>query len=109
MKDESACATLDPGSAPLDGLYVLRLYVSGPTPASARAVVNTRRFCDQYLRDRHTLEIINIADHVGRAREEQVVAAPTLIKSSPLPLRRFIGDMSDVRRLMHGLDLPPPA
>lgn len=108
MNDVAACAEQDAESAPLGALYVLRLYVSGPTPASARAVVNTRRLCDRYLRDRHTLEIIDIAEQVERARAEQVVAAPTLIKSSPLPLRRFIGDMSDVRRLLQGLDLPPP-
>ncbi|THD05726.1 circadian clock protein KaiB [Panacagrimonas perspica] len=87
--------------------YQFRLYISGATPASARAVVNTRRICEEHLKDRYTLEILNIADHVERAARDQVVAAPTLIKGSPLPLRRFIGDMSNVDRILAGLNLAP--
>lgn len=87
--------------------YALRLYISGATPASARAVVNTRRLCEAHLKDRYTLEIINIADDVERAARDQIVAAPTLIKDHPPPLRRFIGDMSDVERILAGLNLTP--
>jgi circadian clock protein KaiB len=93
--------------------YRLRLYVSGPTPLSARAVVNARRLFDEHLKGRYELEIIDIADNVASAIEDQVVAAPTLVKLSPAPVRRFIGDMSNAGRILRGLDVvvavPPDA
>jgi len=82
----------------------LRLYVTGATPASARAVVNARRFCETHLAGRYRLEVLDIGEHVAQATEDQVVAAPTLIRLAPLPLRRFIGDLSDAERLRRGLD-----
>ncbi|MGQ0697687.1 MAG: circadian clock KaiB family protein [Panacagrimonas sp.] len=85
--------------------YQFRLYVSGATPASSRAVVNTRRICEEHLKGRYDLQILSIAENVEMAAADQIVAAPTLIKSAPLPLRRFIGDMSRVDRILHGLDL----
>ena len=88
-------------------VYRLRLYVSGPTPLSARAVVNARRLFDQHLAGRYELEIIDIADNVAAAIGDEVVAAPTLVKLAPLPVRRFIGDMSNAGRLLKGLDLAP--
>jgi circadian clock protein KaiB len=88
--------------------YRLRLYVSGPTPLSARAVVNARRAFDQHLAGRYELEIIDIADNVAAAIGDQVVAAPTLVKLAPLPVRRLIGDMSTVERLLKVLDVALP-
>ena len=85
--------------------YRLRLYVSGPTPLSARAVVNARRLFDQHLNGRYELEIIDIADNVASAIEDEVVAAPTLVKLAPAPVRRFIGDMSNTERILRGLDV----
>ncbi len=81
----------------------LRLYVLSATPNSSNAIVNTRRFCEQYLPGRYELEILTIADNVPQASEDQVVAAPTLIRLWPMPTRRFIGDMSNTRRLLQGL------
>jgi circadian clock protein KaiB len=99
-----------PGPSPAGGLrYRLRLYISGPTPLSARAIVNARRIFDQHLSGRYELEILDIADNVRRATEDQVIAAPTLVKLSPAPLRRFIGDMSNVERILKGLDVIPAA
>jgi len=79
--------------------YVLRLYVAGATPASSRAVVNARRYCEQHLAGRYRLEILNIIEHVAQAAKDEVVAAPMLIKVAPRPTRRFIGDLTDT----HGL------
>lgn len=88
--------------------YIFRLYVSGATDASTRAVVNTRQLCEHYLHGRYQLEILNISDHVTQATQDQIFAAPTLVRVEPLPRRRFIGDMSDVTRILKGLNVAPP-
>ena len=88
----------DPRALPSDA-QSFRLYISATSPISSRAVVNVRRFLDETLPGRHRLAVLNIADHVKDARADQVVASPTLLRVSPLPVRRFIGDMSDVERL----------
>jgi len=85
--------------------YVLRLYVTGTTPHSTRAIVNIRKICEEYLHGRYDLEVVDICEHPTLAEGEQIIAAPTLIKTLPLPLRRFIGDMSQTQRILLGLDL----
>ena len=85
--------------------YMLRLYLSSAAPLSARAVVNTRAFCEKYLAGKYELEILSIAEHVKLAAEDQVIAAPTLVRLRPLPPRKFIGDMSNSARLLDGLEL----
>lgn len=84
---------------------VLRLYVSAAAPSSARAVVNTRAFCEKHLAGRYDLQILNISENVALATRDQVVAAPTLLVCRPLPVRRFVGDMSQPARLMEALGL----
>jgi circadian clock protein KaiB len=86
--------------------YVLRLYVTGDTPRSSRAVTNVRKICDTHLQGRYDLEVIDISLHPKLAEGEQIVALPSLIKVLPLPARRFIGDMSDTDKILIGLDLP---
>lgn len=85
--------------------YVLKLYVAGFTPRSTEAIESIKKTCDEYLSGRYELEIVNISEHPSMARSEQIVAAPTLIKKLPLPLRRLIGIMSDEKKLLAGLDL----
>lgn len=85
--------------------YVLRLYVTGTTRNSALAIVNIRKICEEHLQGRYELEIVDIALHPALAEGEQIIAAPTLIKLLPLPLRRFIGDLSQTERVLIGLDL----
>jgi len=85
--------------------YVLRLYVTGTTRHSTRAIVNIRKICEEHLQGRYELEIVDIARHPRQIEGEQIIAAPTLIKKLPLPLRRFIGDMSQTERILLGLDL----
>jgi circadian clock protein KaiB len=94
--------------ASADRPYVLRLYVTDASPKSARAIVNVRRLLDEHLANRYSLEILNVASHVARATEDQIVCVPTLLRIAPLPARRIIGDMSDVARVLKGLDVPHP-
>jgi len=92
-----------------NGRYRLKLYVTGTTPVSSRAVVNVRRLCEEYLPDRCDLEIIDVFQSPGLAKEIELIAVPTLVKEWPLPVRRFIGDMSKTDRLVSGMDLKPIA
>ena len=85
--------------------YLLRLYVTGMTPRSARAVKNLRAICDEYLLGRYDLEVIDIYQQPMLAKGEQIIAAPTLIKRLPLPVRRIIGDMSNRASVLVGLHL----
>ena len=85
--------------------YILRLYVSGSTLKSSRAVENIKRVCEQHLKNRYDLEVIDIYQQAKLARDQQIVAVPMLIKRLPLPLRRLIGDMSNRKKVLFGLDL----
>jgi circadian clock protein KaiB len=84
---------------------VLRLYVTGMTPRSARAIASIRALCEQHLQGHYSLQVVDIYQHPQLTREEQIIAAPTLIKRLPLPLRRMVGDLSDRERVLFGLDL----
>ncbi|MGD9973746.1 MAG: circadian clock KaiB family protein [Desulfatirhabdiaceae bacterium] len=85
--------------------YVLRLYVAGFTPRSATAIASVKKICEEHLRGRYELEVVNLYDTPTLAKGEQIIAAPTLIKKLPLPLRRVVGDMADTNKLLVGLDL----
>jgi circadian clock protein KaiB len=85
--------------------YAMRLYITGATPRSSAAVTNLRKLCDKYLPGEYDLRIIDIYQQPQLASEGQVIAAPTLVKSFPLPLRRFIGDMSNTENLLAGLEI----
>ncbi len=85
--------------------YLLKLYVTGATTRSLRAIENIKRICEQHLQGRYSLEVIDVYQQPVLARGEQIVAAPTLIKYLPAPLRRFIGDMANTERILLGLDL----
>jgi circadian clock protein KaiB len=87
--------------------YVLRLYVAGTTSKSLRAVANIKEICESSLKNRYDLEVIDIYQQPVLVKGEQIIAAPTLVKKLPLPLRKFIGDMSDTERILVGLDLRP--
>ena len=89
--------------------YVLRLYVTGSTPRSSRAIQSIRTLCEQHLSGRYDLEVIDIHQQPVLARGEQIIAAPTLIKKLPAPLRKMVGDLSDTDRVLMGLDLQPRA
>lgn len=85
--------------------YILRLYITGQTPRSQQSVENLRALCDKYLRGKFDLEVVDIYQQPAMAAAGQIIAAPTLIKSMPLPLRRLVGDFSDQKRVILGLDI----
>jgi circadian clock protein KaiB len=85
--------------------YRLRLFVSGSTPRSLRAIRNIRALCEERVRGRYDLEVIDIYQHPEYASQEQIVVTPTLVKKLPLPLRKIIGDLSDKGRVLVGLDI----
>jgi circadian clock protein KaiB len=85
--------------------YVFRLYITGNTPKSGRAIENLRDLCEKHLRGRYDLEVIDICQQPSLASSEQIIAAPTLIKKLPEPLRKFVGDLSDSDRILLGVGL----
>ena len=84
--------------------YILRLYITGSSARSLKAVSNLKRICDEHLPD-YDLEIIDIYENPSAAREEQIIAAPTLVKKLPRPLRKFVGDLSNTQKILVGLDI----
>jgi circadian clock protein KaiB len=106
--DQPGTDANQPGAAANKGPpYVLRLFITGTTSRSARAIANLRRVCEQRLHGEYDLEVIDIYQHPAAAKEYQIVAAPTLVKMLPLPLRRIIGDLANEERILAGLDLIP--
>jgi len=85
--------------------YRLRLFVTGTTPRSARAIRNIRAICEDHLHGRYDLEVVDIYQHPEQIKPEQIVVTPTLVRERPLPLRRMIGDLSDTARVLTGLDI----
>lgn len=88
-----------------DPTYVLRLYVTGRTPRSGRAIANLKRICEQFLRGRYKLDVVDLYQQPELAKDQQIIAAPTLVKELPEPVRRILGDMSDENRVLAGLDV----
>lgn len=94
----------DPAPAPK---YVLRLYITGTTPRSLRAIANLRQILTTQVDDLYDLQVIDIYQQPQAAAEHQIIAAPTLVKLSPEPVRRIIGDLSDNDRVLKGLEIEP--
>jgi circadian clock protein KaiB len=97
--------TDEPDSA--NGHYKLRLFVTGSTPRSTRAIANMRKICEENLSGRYDLEVVDVYENPDATRELQIIATPTLVKILPEPLRRIIGDLSDKERVLAGLNLIP--
>jgi len=87
--------------------YELRLYIAGTTVASSKAVENLRAICEEHLKGRYELTVIDVFQQPVLAKNEQIIAVPTLIKKLPAPLRRIVGDLSNEHRVLVGLDLKP--
>jgi circadian clock protein KaiB len=88
-----------------DDRYLLRLYVTGNTPASQRAIERARQVCEKHLHGRHQLDVIDIYQLPALAKDEQIIATPTLVKVLPAPLRRFVGDVSRIEKVLFGIDV----
>jgi circadian clock protein KaiB len=91
-----------------NGKYVLRLYVAGSTPQSSRAITNLKTICETHLKDRYVLTVVDLYERKESGQDDQVEVAPTLIRQSPLPVRRLIGGLSQTERVLAALDLPEP-
>ncbi len=87
--------------------YLLRLYVTGTTPKSARAIKNIKAICEEKLAGRYELEVIDIYQQKEGIKTDQIVVAPTLVRTLPLPVRKLLGDLSDRERVLVGLDIIP--
>ena len=87
--------------------YALRLYVVGRSPRAGRAIANLQRICDGAVAGRVEVEIVDVVEHPQRAEDARIIATPTLVREHPLPQRRVIGDLSDIDKVMMGLDLRP--
>ena len=85
----------------------MRLYVTGLTAKSQHAIASIKRICEEHLKGRYQLEVVDIYQQPTLAKGEQIIAAPTLIKRLPLPLRKFIGNLANTERILLGLDLRP--
>ncbi len=85
--------------------FVLRLYVAGQTPKSLAAFANLKRLCEEHLCDRYTLEVIDLLQQPQLAEGDQIVALPTLVRKLPEPMKRIVGDLSNVERVVVGMDL----
>ena len=87
--------------------FLLKLYVTGQTPKSERAIANIRRICEEELKGQYELVVIDVLERPQLAEDEKILATPTLTKELPPPLRRVIGDMSDTGKVLLGLDIQP--
>jgi circadian clock protein KaiB len=85
--------------------YVLRLFITGATPNSIRALTNIKQICEEHLKGRYELEIVDVYKQLDIAEKEQLIALPLLIKKQPLPEKRMIGDLSDIQKVLHGLGI----
>lgn len=85
--------------------YILKLYITGASPNSGKAISNIKKICDEHLKDGYKLEIIDVYQQPDIASKEEIIALPLLIKSSPLPVKKLIGNMSDTKKVLKGLEL----
>jgi circadian clock protein KaiB len=90
-----------------DQIWHLRLYVAGQSPKSLHAFANLKQLCEEHLAGRYEIEVVDLVEHPARARSDDILAIPTLVRRLPAPLRKFIGDLSNTERVLVGLHLKP--
>ena len=104
MREDLAAAT---AAVPENETWELRLYVAGQTPKSVAALANLKRYCEEHLVGRYTLEVIDLLKHPQLAEGDQILAIPTLVRKVPEPIRKIIGDLSNEEKVLVGLDIRP--
>jgi circadian clock protein KaiB len=87
--------------------YQLRLYVAGQTPKSIRAFANLKKICEEHLKGRYSIEVIDLLENPQLAKGDQILAIPTLVRKLPEPIRKIIGDLSNTQRVLVGLNIVP--
>jgi circadian clock protein KaiB len=90
-------------------LWELRLYVAGQTPRSLTAFANLKQICEEHLKGRYRIQVIDLVEEPQLSKGDQILAIPTLVRKLPVPVRKIIGDLSDTERVLVGLDLRPPS
>jgi circadian clock protein KaiB len=105
MDASGYCGAADEG----DEFWHLRLYIAGQSPKSSQALANLKRLCEEHLADRYAIEIIDLVEYPAFARDDDIIAVPTLIRRAPAPLLRVVGDLSDAASVLAGLQLQPAA
>ena len=105
MKPKTSTKAFERASTPSAKKVVLKLYIAGSSDRSTRAIRNAKEICNEHLAGRYELDVVDIFKQPKLAKDDQILAVPTLIKKLPLPLRRFIGDLSDRDVVLVGLDL----
>lgn len=100
-------AFTEPALAPENGKQELRLYVAGSTPQSSRAITNLKTICETHLKDRYDLTVVDLYEQMDRAQDDQIDVTPTLIRHWPLPVRRLVGNLSQIERVLEALDVQP--
>jgi circadian clock protein KaiB len=98
---------MTPSTSAIAEIWILRLYTAGQSPKSLAALANLKRVCDEHLAGRYTIEVIDLLKNPRLAKDDQIVAIPTLVRKLPEPLRRLVGDLSDTDRTLVGLQLRP--
>ena len=104
-KDLTLAFEMALAQGPKDERYLLKLFITGPTPKCTRAIQNIRAICEEHLAGCYDLEVVDIYQNPEQAKPEQIVVTPTLVKKHPLPMRRIVGDLSDSAKVVDGLDL----
>ena len=85
--------------------WILRLYVAGQTPKSIAAFTNLKKICEEQLKGKYTIEVIDLLEHPELSRDDQILAVPTLVRKLPVPVRKIIGDLSNTEKVLIGLNL----
>jgi circadian clock protein KaiB len=98
---------MNPRAAESGQKWDLRLYTAGQSPKSLAALANLKRVCDEHLAGRYSIEVVDLLKNPRLAKDDQIVAIPTLVRKLPEPLRRIVGDLSDTERTLVGLQLKP--
>ncbi|MBK8535835.1 MAG: circadian clock KaiB family protein [Candidatus Competibacteraceae bacterium] len=94
-------------SAPDEPRYLLKLYVAGQTPRSLTAFANLKKICEEYMAEQYQIEVIDLLVNPVLARDDQILALPTLVRKLPEPIKKIIGDLSNTERVLVGLDIKP--
>jgi circadian clock protein KaiB len=92
-------------TAAASDVWSLRLYVAGQTPKSITALTNLKKLCDEHMKGKYTLDVIDLLQNPQLAKGDQILAIPTLVRKLPVPIRKIIGDLSNTERVLVGLDL----
>jgi circadian clock protein KaiB len=96
------------GTADSGETWDLRLYVTGQSPNSVRAIQNLRRLCEEHMPGRYWIEVVDLRENPRLAADDQILAVPTVVRKLPEPVRKFVGDLSDAEKLLVGLQLRTP-